>query len=1362
MNRFLIVQLVSFLIAYSGSAQDDLYQRFYDGITQGENRLPGSKGIAQAEEKLRKIFKEHDLELHAQTYDTEVPSTTICSLKVGGKIIKGVYPLAPNVLALSTTNGKVLKGDLLYVGDGNLRKLNGIDIKGKIILLDVTSKEMGRLFQEGASAIIVVGEDKATRYNVTHNFTTMPVNLPRAYISRKDAESQGLLVKNSTSQAASLEIKSQWKSVVAKNVYVYIKAKSPKAFKLEKPEVLVLSTGLDTFGMVPEMCKGYRKAANVALLSTLAVQLKDADLSRDLCIIFWGSHYAAQDGARNFFYITSDVQGRLKLDPDVSLLKRKPFYDDELIRIDSRKKVLAKPEDFFKLGDSLQGEEKKDHFKIYSEMKMQMGNKVSELYKKLHNLKKYDAANANYEKIETALVTERRQWNTLREDFHYRKISEQSKTIYASMIELIHAKLLRRETEVKRMIEHHKSNEILGAFFAKNIIALQLNIDLSDVNKPWYPDNDGANLAGLGSAGKGLFMQVLEAFYLSIKSIKDPFLKPYKNAFYGQFPSRNLNGPISELIPSVAGMNAGYNMFELWTIGDPRNSDEMPEQKHLSLSSGTAYMGKLITTLAQTPKISLSSSSKVTHIRKTFCYTYRDFSFSGNKMFNLRPGSSELEGPAAGAFFTLGERYGEGSGRGTVRIGAMTTAIARVNEEGYTYMPLMTETWGTKMSSIGFSETGLIDRISSEDDWTGSRLHKVYNLTYYSNLYPNSYDFQQEVKVFSGKSDSPFPFSRTFRGDNWTVAFVNKDQDVKIQDNGVLVLGSSGIEGVSDKQLAARGKGVESNHESILAMNIVGQSAQDYVALNDFRVKKLREKNIINDSIESLHLAAKQYLKVAETQRSQKNMGPSRANEAASVILSSRTYGPLKGITNDMIKAVVVLLILSLPFAFALERLLLGCVSIYRQLLGFFAFFSVTFILLYFCHPAFSMAASPVMILLAFCIVLMSGFVIYLVMGKFKKELTIMQGLDSKAHSVQKDSSTEVAAILIGIAGMRNRPLKTFLISLTIVLLTFTILAFSSFTNKLGVVDTYLGKGNGVNRIEALRQSYLDFPEEIIDMISELYGDDYEIAYRSSVFSSPLGGKVQREFSVFNFKNQKQISIKGILGFSDVEYKKDSRLQKLLPELKKEINGHPVLYFADSIIKDLELVAGDKLNLNGTTFIVGGTFSTALLQNMNYIDNSAILVPDFQATMAQLGGNINNAEALSDLDPSMFVWADPGLTAITATQTLLKHDGFINNITLYPKSDSQDIEKDGFNLAQLINEPVFTKNSLGAKKFFFTTELTGAGFSQVLVPLLLGALIIFSSLMGSIVDREREIFTYSALGLDPPDVAMLFFAESAV
>ena len=83
-------------------------------------------------------------------------------------------------------------------------------------------------------------------------------------------------------------------------------------------------------------------------------------------------------------------------------------------------------------------------------------------------------------------------------------------------------------------------------------------------------------------------------------------------------------------------------------------------------------------------------------------------------------------------------------------------------------------------------------------------------------------------------------------------------------------------------------------------------------------------------------------------------------------------------------------------------------------------------------------------------------------------------------------------------------------------------------------------------------------------------------------------------------------------------------------------------------------------------------------------------------------------------------------------------------------------------LAPVFQGAVHVKSPAGARRLFFTNAVAGSGLGDVLVPLLLGGLIIFSSLMGSIVVREKEIFTYSALGLAPVDVGALFFAESAV
>ena len=47
-------------------------------------------------------------------------------------------------------------------------------------------------------------------------------------------------------------------------------------------------------------------------------------------------------------------------------------------------------------------------------------------------------------------------------------------------------------------------------------------------------------------------------------------------------------------------------------------------------------------------------------------------------------------------------------------------------------------------------------------------------------------------------------------------------------------------------------------------------------------------------------------------------------------------------------------------------------------------------------------------------------------------------------------------------------------------------------------------------------------------------------------------------------------------------------------------------------------------------------------------------------------------------------------------------------------------------------------------------------------PVVLGGLVIFGTMLGSVADREREIYTFSALGLSPRHVATLFFAESLV
>jgi hypothetical protein len=76
--------------------------------------------------------------------------------------------------------------------------------------------------------------------------------------------------------------------------------------------------------------------------------------------------------------------------------------------------------------------------------------------------------------------------------------------------------------------------------------------------------------------------------------------------------------------------------------------------------------------------------------------------------------------------------------------------------------------------------------------------------------------------------------------------------------------------------------------------------------------------------------------------------------------------------------------------------------------------------------------------------------------------------------------------------------------------------------------------------------------------------------------------------------------------------------------------------------------------------------------------------------------------------------------------------------------------------------PVWAASKDGVQRLIFTVLTEVSGGLALFVPLLLGGLIIFGTLLGSISDREREIYTFSALGLSPGHVGALFLAEAAV
>ncbi|MBN8218131.1 MAG: ABC transporter permease, partial [Spirochaetes bacterium] len=773
----------------------------------------------------------------------------------------------------------------------------------------------------------------------------------------------------------------------------------------------------------------------------------------------------------------------------------------------------------------------------------------------------------------------------------------------------------------------------------------------------------------------------------------------------------------------------------------------------------TGYLSAVI----DDPSLSLRCTVDKSKFDDNLVYKYENGIYKGMRFDNYAKSSSVLEGPSVDGLVFQAPNVLKQE-RSLKHVGA----LARINAKGYYLMPLIIQSDYIPIAATHDSN-GMITRMPEGFHYQlEKRLFFCYGNGFFTPYIPmqeNSVIYRPNL--LNGANDSGFPRAiGSTRLGEFSLNYYDRDTQWKYLLGGLRLLGSS-----PEKP---GGEGFGYDRFDLASFDTIRTSLHDYYVLNESRLQALRERNIYNNSLELMH--ADTGAMIEEAMRAETNTAPNptlaRAQRTLALALAEHVYTPLRGIIDDMVKAVVILLLLTIPFAFAMERLVFNFTLITRQIAGFAGFFLGTFGVLYFVHPAFRLASTPMVIFLAFVIILLSGIVVYLIMNKFRDEVKSMQGMGSTVHSREAHRATAMAAVLIGVSGMRNRPLKTGLTAITVVLLTFTILVFASFTSKMGVRTTYRDRGAGVeNRIEIHKHTLLSVEKEVRESLTALYGDRYHLTARNGVFydiTKNLWNQVnfERDLVLRNPTGNRLVQIEAIVGLMPGEVERVATLRALLPGFGAEKTPSPPLYLSKACARDLRVAPGQEVLFQHKRFTFAGFFDASRLQMAENLDGSKVLPPNYKKTVQQnaLNASGDNAmdSALNNLDNNSFAWATADLTAIAPYDSLVDVEHVVNFITLLPKSPTENVGRTAERIARAFNYPVYAKDDAGIFQYFYTKTYSGSGMRDILIPLLIGGLIIFSSLLGSIVDREREIFTFSALGLSPPNVAALFFAESGV
>ena len=599
-------------------------------------------------------------------------------------------------------------------------------------------------------------------------------------------------------------------------------------------------------------------------------------------------------------------------------------------------------------------------------------------------------------------------------------------------------------------------------------------------------------------------------------------------------------------------------------------------------------------------------------------------------------------------------------------------------------------------------------------------------------------------------------------------------------------------------------------------------TSRDFFNLDAARIDKYRRAGVSSDLIDTLHAQASQSLvdanKAYENNNGAEMMRVSNgawANEA-------RVYLATQDMANDVVRAAIFLLLLCVPFSFCMERLVIGTPNIYKQIAWTGLIFSIMAAALWMFHPAFKISSSPLIIILSFTIIFMSIVVISVVYGKFDTELTrIRSGRGSAETMSFARTSVLMSAVLLGIANMRRRKFRTALTAITIVLITFAVLCFTSSSRLLDTVTLPTGVQRTHPGLMLRQRGWRTMPESVIANLHAVLGDKQIVLRRWNV--NAADPRDQIHVVAGSGGNVRVQAMQAVLGLTPGE----SRLSNIGDVIGKEKfarleNGEQkIIYLSQIIARELKVKESDVVKVGGVDLEVAGVFDAADFdRRINTLSGEPIAPLKYVSGMLDAGGknlNDSNADTL-DLDAgSSAAEVQGNYEHLSSTQFVIVPDAIsrmlpncsLRSVALRLDLNERDLRfvsdqglKDMLKVEELpdtgdrasqISSIVLKGDRLKdrsavenilmkdvsdelAKRFAVAIfagfsegvnmvaassglpKVSGAG--EVAIPLAIAGLIIFNTMMGSIAERRREIHVYTSLGLAPVHVGALFLAEA--
>jgi hypothetical protein len=1312
-------------------------------FTQNGSRVAGYPGAEAAARYVQQTFRDIGLDdITVHEYDISIPvEVQPGTLEISGSGQRmEVHGVWPNLIKTSTLPEGGIEGRLVDGGVGAYTDLDGKDVEGALVLMDFNSGDAWlNSAYLGAAGIVFIEPDSTVYLEGERKFLTMPLGVPRFWIGKQDGEQLRLEIAADPENglAVHMDYRMEWERRPAWNIFGIIPGYDPGM----QQDVVVLESYYDAMSVVPALCEGAEQAAGITGLIELARYFREHPPARTIIFLATSAHHLGLRGIDDFIqrYMRSE-------DPFIDRMLIRRVVEAAIVR-----DLIEQDGVTYRIG--------REEFVGKEALVRGVAEDDTVLVKRI-------AAAA----VEDAVVR-----------------AEGSGLTYGgqSFSDNDDLALALREDEDLRLELYRKwVDPQVDSLDVKLFISLDLSTQTDELGV-WNSNSSFYYKRYFAPFGKNFMRYAHElsrALEYDHKDVLVNGISPEGGMSWETF----VPGEIS--VNSELVLATGTPALAFVTVNDARFLVDTPLDRIGQVRFGN--LAKQIRVLAGMFHMAFEDPELFPDFKMRLKDTLRSLK-ARTMVFPRRSIIPDLARTDAVGVIRNGKKKSYKGVRGEYmeivdETGAFYINRIRVNNvqiEGYYMDPATGEiSYAPDRGQQGDKAYPMRIAMDWRDKSWQVVLFPCQAYNFFDLVDPRYLTKLSQITIFDETNTAPVEYGYTIgegpsaRDEPVGVLFARRDDRIKI-GLGAGLLGFRYLllnSQVTSDKMAALGEGYRIGTNTSFARTTF-LAARDMWSLDEARMRELEGFGIENHRLTNLHQRAKTQLDAARAAAEERNWSEFVRRTRSAIGLESRAYPDVKATQNDVVQGIIFFMALVLPCAFFTERLLITAATIKNQIIGFVAVFLVIWLILWLVHPAFQLS-NPFVILLAFVILALAILVMSIISGRFNEQMKKLRTEVAVIHDTDVSrAGASMAAFQLGISNMKRRKLRTVLTFVTLLLLTFTVLSFTSIQSTL--------RYNQIRRDNEGQYQGMMIRSKAWNPL-----EDSVLEYATSTFHE-LGSVAPRSW--YNNRTKAHIKMKhgershnalGVLGLTSTERQVSGLDRALIAGRWFEEGEANVCILPNEMTTaanldiDLARMGEQQIRVFGEFFTVIGVIDSKRMKDLKDLDDEILTPADFAVTGGQAVQEMaeeekREKEGLEDTKVVIkpFVHLEPANVLIIPYHTL-RNVGSGNPLQSVAirfnegVDEREQIEQFLSRLAVTLFAGIMEEGDEYIKVSIYSSlgMTSFSGMANLFIPILIAALIVLNTMMGSVYERFREIGVYSSVGLAPAHIAWLFMAESCV